>query len=270
MLTASSLRLFLGSFLIAAIAAGQALAGSPCVPPEELFRGDHRLAACHARFHGEEGQARGLDVSKWQDEIDWAAVDGTGMLFAFIRISHGHTPDKDFAKHWADSHATCLMRGGYHFFEVAVAVEDQFHAIVTALEGKAPAELPIVLDVEAGSAKAPLDSAAAIDDFVRKVARLDRLLTEHFGTRPIIYASPSFWKRLGHPSEFPDGGMSFAEAPLWLAEYGTSHARVPHPWTEYTFWQTGQETVAGIDGQVDANIFNGPPCALPRLAIAAE
>ena len=32
---------------------------------------------------------KGIDVSQWQESIDWTAVKKDGIQFAFIRVAHG-------------------------------------------------------------------------------------------------------------------------------------------------------------------------------------
>lgn len=45
---------------------------------------------------------------------------------------------------------------------------------------------------------------------------------------------------------------------LWAARYSTSEPKVGKAWSTYTAWQYSQTgSIAGIDGDVDLNSFNG-------------
>ncbi len=59
----------------------------------------------------------GVDVSRWQGDIDWAKLRTQGANFAFIKATDGgdHT-DPMFKTNWHGAKAAGLKRGAYHFF----------------------------------------------------------------------------------------------------------------------------------------------------------
>jgi GH25 family lysozyme M1 (1,4-beta-N-acetylmuramidase) len=59
----------------------------------------------------------GIDVSKWNDDIDWPTVAASGIEYAFVRVSDGTTHfDPRFDENWAESRAAGIHTGVYQFF----------------------------------------------------------------------------------------------------------------------------------------------------------
>ncbi|MEQ9573578.1 MAG: GH25 family lysozyme, partial [Nitratireductor sp.] len=59
----------------------------------------------------------GVDVSRWQGEIDWVKLRGQGANFAWIKATDGgdHV-DPMFKTNWRAARAAGIPRGAYHFF----------------------------------------------------------------------------------------------------------------------------------------------------------
>ena len=59
----------------------------------------------------------GIDVSYYQEEVDWARVRGAGYVFAYARVSDGTgTLDSQFRANWLGIRNAGLIRGAYQFF----------------------------------------------------------------------------------------------------------------------------------------------------------
>jgi hypothetical protein len=58
----------------------------------------------------------GVDVSKYQDEVDFKSVYDCGGRFAFVRLSGGTDPDNEllYRTHWANVRNARLIPGPYH------------------------------------------------------------------------------------------------------------------------------------------------------------
>ncbi len=190
---------------------------------------------------------RGIDVSHHQGAIDWAAVKGDGITFAFARVSDGTaTPDTRFAANWAGMKAAGVVRGAYQYFRPYVDVTAQANLMIEAMADLGPGDLPPVLDVENNDGG---QSAAAITAAVQTwVAQVEAAT----GRRPIIYTGPYFWRdTVGAPDLSPSLG--------WIADYNYACPRTPAPWEAgWTFHQDSADgSVAGIDGPVDTDWFDG-------------
>lgn len=64
----------------------------------------------------------GIDVSRWQERIDWQRVakmrdNGIRLQFAFIKATEGEKlVDPYFLRNWQLSRENGLLRGAYHYF----------------------------------------------------------------------------------------------------------------------------------------------------------
>jgi lysozyme len=90
----------------------------------------------------------GVDVSKYQGEIDWDAARQSGVSFAWIKATEGgNFVDDYFDRNWEGAKNAGIPRGAYHFAYWCRPAEEQ----VKWFEEHVPAEpgaLPPVLDVE--------------------------------------------------------------------------------------------------------------------------
>jgi lysozyme len=195
----------------------------------------------------------GIDVSYYQEAINWKRVRHAGVLFAFIRVSDGTSvSDPLFAKNWAGAQRVGVMRGAYQYFRPEESATAQADLMIAALKPDR-GELPPVIDVEADGGKSPAQIAQRVKAWV------DRVRTK-LGVEPIIYTGPEFWRdRVG--------GADLTTQPLWLAHYTNVCPTVPSPWTAWTFWQhTDRGTVPGIEGPVDLDVFAGTFADLEEFA----
>jgi Glycosyl hydrolases family 25 len=59
----------------------------------------------------------GVDVSNHQGDIDWPALAGSKIAFAYIKATEGGDfRDKRFQLNWEGAKRAGLARGAYHFF----------------------------------------------------------------------------------------------------------------------------------------------------------
>lgn len=182
----------------------------------------------------------GIDVSWYQKEIDWEQV-ANSKVFAFIKATEGTShEDKSFATNWNNARRAGLLCGAYHFFRPSVDAISQADFFLSRVNA---CELPPVLDVETSDNVASARLIQGVNTWVEYVAtRLGR---------PLIYASPWFWRRLP-ASEIEQ------KADLWIAEWEIERPEKMGNWPGWSFWQyTSRGEVPGIAGSVDLNRFNG-------------
>lgn len=196
--------------------------------------------------------ARGIDVSRWQGQVDWCAVAADvdhRPRFVFIKATEGATwTDPAFAQNRCDAARVGLAAGFYHFFRCTSAVDAQAkHYLSTINAAFAKGELMPVLDVEDPKQWQGLSKT----ELTRMVLQWCELVAEI--RSPLIYLSPSFAESLLEPDP------ALAKFPLWLAHWTDRDPKVPKPWTDWTFWQySSKGRVAGITANVvDLDLFNG-------------
>jgi lysozyme len=191
-------------------------------------------------------QLSGIDVSHFQNQIDWRQVRKVGVSFAFVKATEGQTvTDRAFEKNWKSTRALGIRRGAYHFFRPEFDPETQAKHFLKVL-GDDPGELPPALDVEV------LGNVSA-DGVVERANRWMQLVKARLKRIPILYTGSAFWRMTLKNS------AALAENPLWIAHY-TSGPKplVPNAWPKWTFWQFSQQgKVPGISGDVDLDAFNG-------------
>jgi len=189
---------------------------------------------------------KGIDVSKWQGDINWSAVAGDGVEFAFIRISDGlNYPDAKFTRNWQMARANGVLRGAYQFFRPAQDANAQADLFLNALGTLEANDLAPVIDVEAADGMSGAQITAGVRTWIERVQAAT-------GRTPIVYTGFYFWRdQVGAPDIGP--------SPLWHAQYTTAACpNIPPPWSDWALWQyTDSGTVAGISGGVDMNRYNG-------------
>jgi lysozyme len=195
----------------------------------------------------------GIDVSGFQEDTDWTAVKSAGYSFAYIKATEsvGYVSDT-YDRDWAASKAAGLLRGAYHFYRFGASPEAQAYAFLAAYTPSA-GDLPPMLDLE--------DPGYGLNlaQNVGAVAKWLQIVEAATKRRCILYMGTYYWQgALG-------GTDGFAGHPLWIAQYPegpvteeSQPAEVPSPWPTWTFWQySGSKAVPGVNGDCDADYFNG-------------
>jgi lysozyme len=191
----------------------------------------------------------GIDVSRWQGEIDWRRVRTSGASFAFIKATEGgDVVDPMFAANWAAARSAGIPRGAYHFWYHCRSAIEQARWFIKHVPAE-PGALPPVLDIEWNhlSRTCPLRPDAArvraeMGVFIGAISR-------HYGKKPVIYVTPDFYR---------DNDLGrIAGGRFWLRSVA-GHPEIVYPGQSWTFWQyTGTGLVPGIEGHTDINVFAG-------------
>lgn len=211
----------------------------------------------------------GIDVSRLQEQIDWQAVAGDGVRFAFVQASRGSGDDctvrprqcgadgfYDF--NYLEAKAAGVRVGPYH--RAFVGGDGQ-----AEVEADAEAEAAIFIDevgeLHKGDLRPALDMEVPFGDLnaaeLRIWARtwLDAVRGA-LGVKPIIYTNASSWLLLGDPTSFARAGN-----PLWVAGWHVPEPQVPAAnWAgrSWRIWQHASDgSVEGISGRVDLDRLRG-------------
>ncbi len=190
----------------------------------------------------------GVDVSRWQGDIDWATLRGQGANFVYIKATDGGDHlDPMFAKNWRDASEAGLKRGAYHFFYWCRPAADQAAWFIRNVP-KVKNALPPVIDVEwnhLSSCKKRPSRAVVLEKMKVFMDRLEA----HYGQRPIIYTAPDFY----------DDNLrgEFKDYPFWLRAVAQHPSKV-YPGRKWVFWQySGTGLSQGVNGNLDLNVFHG-------------
>jgi lysozyme len=192
---------------------------------------------------------QGIDVSKYQFDIDWDEVKRAGTRFAFIKATEGgDLLDTRFKENWTGAKEAGVPRGAYHFVFWCRPAKDQVRWFTRHVP-KDPDALPPVLDVEwnhLSSCKRPSAEKARA-----KMREMLRAFEAHYGKKPIIYTDITFHE------DVLEGTTEFNDYPFWIRSVADlPQARYEN--RQWEFWQfTATGRVPGITGDVDRNAFYG-------------
>jgi lysozyme len=224
--------------------------GHPLDVVDESFRGNHPRPRDYA-IHG-------IDVSKFQGDIDWNKVADSGVQFAWIKASEGGDRlDQRFQANWEGAKAAGVPHGAYHFvYWCRPPMEEMAN-----FEQNAPVEadaLPPVLDVEATPTSKTCKIHLTQDGAIAQMKVMLEEMERHYGKRPVIYTTVDFYEAI-----LADG--AFMDYPIWVrsTKYHPSVRYGSRPWT---FWQYQSDAhVAGIGPKVDRNAFYGTKAQWPAF-----
>lgn len=194
----------------------------------------------------------GVDVSRWQGEIDWPKLRSQGANFAYIKATDGGDHlDPMFKKNWRAADAAGLKRGAYHFFYWCRTAGEQADWFIRNVP-KVAGALPPVIDVEWNGESRCRKRPSRAKVLEKMQVFMDRL-EAHYGQRPIIYTAPDFY-RDNLKGAFPDH-------PFWLRAVAQHPSKV-YPGRKWVFWQySGSGLSHGVKGRIDLNVFHGSEAA---------
>ena len=193
-------------------------------------------------------QVHGVDVSRWQGDIDWMKLRTQGANFAFIKATDGGDHlDPMFQKNWRKAKEAGIKRGAYHFFYWCRVASSQAEWFIRNVP-KDPDALPPVIDAEyngESSCKRRLTRA----QYVEKIQVFSDMLERHYGKRPIIYTAPDFYE--------DNLSGELKNHPFWLRSVA-AHPSKRYPNRRWVFWQySGSGLSHGVTGKIDLNVFAG-------------
>lgn len=212
--------------------------------------GEHPFPVRSATTGKNSHEVHGIDIAKYQGDIDWYAVKRSGIAFAFIKATEGgDILDNRFHENWAGAKAAGVPRGAYHFNYWCTPMEKQFAWFKRHVPADKDA-MPPVLDLEWNTHSPTCPKKVPRHIAQAEIRKFVRLAEAHYGKRPILYTDIRFYRDV-----LSDG--SFSRYPLWVR----ATRRLPQDIYEgrrWAFWQyTGRGRVEGIRGKVDRNVFAG-------------
>ena len=202
--------------------------------------------------NGQNIAIKGVDVSKYQETIDWKKVAADGVEFAIIRLgfrgmgSKGTCELDPYFKQNVEGARAAGIDVGVYFFTQATTVEEakeEAQFVIDNLKGY-DITWPVVFDTEEITSY----KAARANSLSREVrtactkAFLDEIKTA--GYTPMLYANTR-WSILKLDL------AQLADYDFWYAYYGDE---IYYPY-KFSMWQyTSNGTVDGIKGSADLNI----------------
>ena len=184
---------------------------------------------------------KGIDVSQWQKDIDWAKVKNSGVQFVIIRAGYGRSlsqKDPYFEKNYAGATKVGLKVGAYWYSYATSSSDAQQEAktCIQAIKGK-KFDFPIYFDLEEQSqfAKGRKFCDSLVEAFCGEMEKNGYFTGLYISRSPLQnYISSSVAKKYA----------------LWIAEYNSKCNYEG----DYGMWQhTSNYRINGIQGNVDHN-----------------
>lgn len=196
----------------------------------------------------------GIDVSEFQDHIDWKMVKEDGVDFAFLRIGRrGATTgslylDSHFEENYKGAYDNAIPIGIY-FFSQAIndkEIEEEVNFVVDNLKGKT-INLPIAFDLEEVYLpdETPRANGMSKEEKTARALYFCKLIEKH-GYKAIIYTGLS-WSIDSYDME------TLSDYPIWFAQYGVDYPELDRPFIIWQYSESGK--VNGISEPVDINIM---------------
>jgi GH25 family lysozyme M1 (1,4-beta-N-acetylmuramidase) len=193
---------------------------------------------------------QGVDVSRFQGDIDWEKVANAGIEFAIIRSGFRGTTEGKILQddYFEDNIKGATKNGidvGVYFYSQALNEEEALEEVQMMLDMIEPYDItyPVVIDVESAESDSARTASLSTDEY-EKVAKVFCDAVQKAGYKPMIYGNVKSFTLLMDAVDVDDYD-------IWIAYYGTP---LYYPY-HFNIWQyTSTGSVDGISGNVDLNI----------------
>lgn len=199
--------------------------------------------------HPQRHDIHGIDVSKWNGDIEWQTVKSSGVSFAFIKATEGKDVlDPRFHENWQRARASGVPHAPYHFYYFCSTADEQADWFIQNIPKEAM-KLPPVLDVEWNHDSKNCRYKPSPDVVQTEMQRFLDRIEKHYGKRPIIYTTVDF-----HRDNLVG---QFENYHFWVRSVA-AHPEKIYQDRRWAFWQyTATGVIPGIKGHTDINVFAG-------------
>ncbi|MGN0341162.1 MAG: GH25 family lysozyme [Roseburia sp.] len=182
---------------------------------------------------------KGIDVSKYQGDINWNKVWAEGIDFAFVRIGHGtRVLDPYYKQNMEGANNAGIATGVYFYSTATDAAQSVLDAqwVIDNLAGY-PVSYPVAIDLEDWTTQGSKLSKTQITQIAK--AFCDEI--RKAGYTPMIYCNEAWYK---DKIDFSAVG----DVEVWVARYNYIYDKD----ITRDIWQGGSTTrLDGISGNVD-------------------
>lgn len=207
---------------------------------------------------------KGIDVSKWNGNIDWKKVSKTDVDFAIIRCGYGDNLSSQDDKTWEKNVQGCIKYNIpfstyiYSYAKNTTQAKSEANHALRLLNGR-DVWFPVYLDMEE-NAQASLGKTK-----VGNIANTFLNAINAQGYKSGVYANLNWWNNY-----IPSSVTGNLNVSKWIAQWDVPSCEYKG---SYNMWQcTSDGKVDGISGRVDINFWFGPydPSLYKRTIVAAK
>ncbi|MDG1804944.1 glycoside hydrolase family 25 protein [Flavicella sp.] len=197
--------------------------------------------------HAKQKHHLGIDVSHFQQEINWEEIKEANISFAYSKATQGKDyVDPRFHENWKNMGNVSLSKGAYHFYQSNDSGKEQAIHFCKTVGNVGKGDIPPVLDLEGGG----IIGTVHKKELQKEIHIWLRYVHQKMGVKPIIYTNNVF------ANDYLLGS-DFSEYHLWIAEYGVEEPKIPLAWKnkKWLIWQrTPRGKIEGVLGNVDHDI----------------
>ncbi|MCR5541034.1 MAG: DUF5011 domain-containing protein [Ruminococcus sp.] len=194
-----------------------------------------------------DGREFGIDVSRWQGDIDFDAVAEAGCKFVIIRMGYGESGGSDLDEYYYDNIEGATKAGlkvGVYFYSTDTTIEGAratAKKIIKVLDGH-KLDFPVAFDWEEFQnfqhyGMSIHDLSEVYEAFANEL--------EKNGYASMLYSSKNFLELFWENKN---------NRPVWLAHY-VEETSYEGDW--YIWQRCGTGRIDGINGAVDLNVLQG-------------
>lgn len=152
------------------------------------------------------GQTLGVDVSSYQEKVDFVKLKEQGVQFAYIKATEGATHvDVSFAEKWLAADEAEVLAGAYHFFSYSESGARQAENFIKTI-GDLDGRLIPAVDMELSTAE--VRNPPEVADVVKSLKAFLAVVEEKYGVKPLIYAQKDYYDKYL--------AADFSEYPRWV------------------------------------------------------
>lgn len=184
----------------------------------------------------------GIDVSKWQQDIDWKTVKASGIKFAMLRLAHGSSKDIQFENFYSGATEQGIPVGIYCYSTAKSVAEGKKEAqsLLEMLDNK-ELTYPIALDLEDNAQLKNMNKAQRT-----KLILEYKKIVEDAGYDFIVYANLNWLTNYIDQKKLEENNVD-----IWIARYCSQS--LGHRYTGGGTVQMWQYSSTGqVDGILDA------------------
>ena len=180
----------------------------------------------------------GIDVARYQGDIDWQTVSKEKIIFVYIKATEGKTyTDPKFHQNIKGAQKAGLKVGAYHFFRMTSGAREQFNHFYSQVS-KYKLDLIPMIDVEV-----PPKEVKSIKQVQDSLDVFINLVTQKYGKKPMIYGTQRSYNTYCAPK--------YNNLHLYIGRYNTKGPEINGKGS-YTIWQYSENgKINGIPKAVD-------------------
>ena len=139
------------------------------------------------------GKTLGVDVSSYQENVDFKKLKEQGVEFVYIKATEGDSHvDRSFAEKWSAAKDAGLMAGAYHYFSYYSSGAKQAENFIATV-GKPQGNLIPAVDMELTVEE--IYNPPEKDVVVRGLKAFLAAIEEEYGVKPLIYAQKDYYDK---------------------------------------------------------------------------